>query len=300
MRDKIIVELVKLLSRLPLPLLRRAGGLLGRALYRIDQRDTRVARINLRLCLPELPEERREELLRQSLIESGITLLETPAVWRRNPDRWVAQVQPGEGHELVEQALASGRGVIAAGPHLGNWEVGLHYLNSLAQVTALYRPPRFEGLEGLMTSGRSRAGATLVPASSQGVRALLGALRRGQMIGVLCDQMPKQSGSQGGVFAPFFGHSALSMVLVSRMARKTGAEVLFWYMERLADDAGYRMHWLRAPEGIRDPDPQVAATAMNQALESCIRRLPSQYLWTYKRFSMVPPGEVAPYHEAFR
>jgi len=84
-------------------------------------------------------------------------------------------------------------------------------------------------------------------------------------------------------------------VLVNRMAEKTGAPVLFWYMERLKGGRRYRIHWLAAPDGIADADPVVAATAMNQALEQCIRRCPSQSLWSYKRFYTRPEGMVCPY-----
>lgn len=299
MRDSAILGIARLASHLPLPLVRKLGALVGRRLYRENHREARIARVNLQMCLPELSDDEREALLRESLEQGGMTLLETPLIWRRHPDYWVKQVHRGEGHELVEQALARGKGVIAAGPHLGNWEVGLHYLNSLAEVTALYRAPRFAGLEGLMTRGRGRAGARMVAAGPQGVRALLGALRKGQMVGALCDQMPKQAGEQAGVFAPFFGHNAFSMVLVSRLARRTGATVLFWYMERLPGSQGYRMHWFPAPENIDAESPREAASAMNRALEACIRCKPEQYLWTYKRFAMVPPGEQAPYHVAF-
>jgi len=295
MRAKIILYLIKLLARTPFPLIMGLGTLLGGLLYLLPNRERHFARINIELCFPELSRAERRRLLRQSLIENARTLLEMPAMWVGNPQRWLDKVEEGDGAELLRQTLARGDGLIAAGPHLGNWELGLHFLTTLSKVTALYRPPREEALDDLIKSGRSHAGATLVPATAKGVKAIFTALRRGELMGVLCDQEPKATGKQGGVFAPFFGHPALSMVLVNRMAEKTGAPVLFWYMERLKGGRRYRIHWLAAPDGIADADPVVAATAMNQALEQCIRRCPSQYLWSYKRFYTRPEGMVCPY-----
>jgi KDO2-lipid IV(A) lauroyltransferase len=109
---------------------------------------------------------------------------------------------------------------------------------------------------------------------------------------MLPDQDPGQG---GGVFAPFFGISANSMVLLGRLARKTGAAVFFGYCERLPGTRGYRFHFLPAPAGIDDPDPQVAAAAMNRGVEACVRALPDQYQWSYRRFRNRPPGEAGIY-----
>ena len=97
------------------------------------------------------------------------------------------------------------------------------------------------------------------------------------------------------MFAPFFGYPALTMVLINRLARKTGAPVVFTYVERLPAAGGYRMSFLPAPEGIDDPDPEIAAAALNLGVESCIRRCPEQYQWSYKRFSVRPDGAPSPY-----
>lgn len=298
MRDKIILFILALFSRLPLSVAQGLGSLIGRIAFRIPNKERRIARINIKTCFPDLEPERRRALLRASLIESAKGLVEMPVVWASPPSRWIERMQPGEGAGLLESALHKGRGVIAVGPHLGNWEVGLHYLTSLAKVTAIYRPPRREGLDALLKQGRSKGGATLVPATPQGVKALYAALKRGEMMALLADQQPKAAGRQGGVYAPFFGHPALTMVLVGRLARKTGAPVLFWFAERLPGAEGYRMHWFEAPEEIYSQNQEKTAAALNSGLETCIRKAPAQYLWSYKRFANQPDGMISPYHEA--
>jgi len=296
MRAKIILYLLAVLSRLPLRAAHALGGLLGRGFYLIPNRERHNAQVNVELCLPELTPEQRTRIVRTSLMESAKTLAEMPAIWRADPQHWVDLIQPGEGTTLPGRLLEKGRGLIVLAPHLGCWEAGLHYLSMLAPVTALYRPPRAPELEQFMLEGRGKGGANLVPTTGAGVKALYQALRRGELVAILPDQQPKQTGDRGGVFAPFFGHQALTMRLINRLVRKTGASVIYSYAERLPQGQGYRANFLAAPDGVGDPDPVAAATALNLGVEQCVRRCPTQYQWSYKRFSIRPQGEASPYH----
>ncbi|MEJ2403184.1 MAG: hypothetical protein P8171_02670 [Candidatus Thiodiazotropha sp.] len=110
---------------------------------------------------------------------------------------------------------------------------------------------------------------------------------------MLPDQQPRSD--KGAVFAPFFHWPALTMLLVNRLARKTGARVVLACAERLDRGRGYKVHYLPAPEGVADEDPVKAATALNQGVEQLIRLFPSQYQWSYKRFSKQPDGRGSPY-----
>lgn len=124
------------------------------------------------------------------------------------------------------------------------------------------------------------------------MRTLYRRLAAGGVVGILPDQQPKQG---EGEFAPFFGIEALTMVLVPRLAERTGATVLFAFAERLPRGAGFRIHLLPAPDGIADPDLRVACTALNAGVESCVRVAPEQYQWHYKRYSNRPAGQANPY-----
>jgi len=121
------------------------------------------------------------------------------------------------------------------------------------------------------------------------VRKLYKRLVDGGVVGILPDQQPKLG---DGEFAPFFGTPALTMVLLSRLAQRTGALVLFAFAERLPRGAGFRLHVLPAPPGIADPDLPTAVAALNRGVEACVRLAPAQYQWHYKRYSIRPPGET--------
>ena len=40
-----------------------------------------------------------------------------------------------------------------------------------------------------------------------------------------------------------------------------------------------------------ESDPERAAAALNRGVEQCVRQLPHQYQWSYKRFRKRPAGE---------
>lgn len=294
MRPVLIRALFRALAALPLWGVQALGWLVGSVAALVPNRERRNAEVNLALCFPGMPGDERRRFLRRTLIQSACTLLEAPRAWLRSPAETLAKVDPQDGAALIVERLARGKGLIYAAPHLGNWEMGAHFLAHASPLTALYRPPREQALESLMVEGRGRSGATIVPTDAGGMRALYQALGRGEAIAILPDQQPKSDGG-AAVFAPFFGVPALTMTLVSRLARRTGAAVLYVYVERLPRARGFRMHWMPAPDGIDDADRAVAAAALNRGVEACIAGCPTQYQWTYRRFDAQPNGAPSPY-----
>jgi KDO2-lipid IV(A) lauroyltransferase len=288
------VVLFRLLARLPLPVVHRIGGLLGWLLWRIPNRSRRVTDINLRLCFPDASHRELRRLARRSLIETGKTALEIGPLMAWDRATTLALVRGTSGEELVKKAIALGKGVIMATPHLGCWEMAGLYCSVHYPITSLYRPQsRSPELDAYVRRGRERLGARLVPTGAKGVRALYGALAKGEMAGILPDQNP---GAGKGVFVPLFGVLANTMVLPSRLAQRSGATVIFTYAERLPGGRGFHMHFLPAPSEIHDKDMATSAAALNRGLEECIRRLPEQYWWSYKRYRTRPEGEPPIYY----
>ena len=282
--DRWLAALLYLVSRLPLAVARALGWLFGFFLDKIPNKQRRNALINIELCYPQLSRERALVLRARSLRENGWTYAEIPYLLLRPADEVLSLIRSVSGEELVRRH--DGRGVIVLSPHLGAWELAGLYLSSLGPTTTLYKPQR--RLDKLILDARGRKGAALVPTSAQGVRKLIEALKRGEYVGILPDQEPKAH--RGAVFAPFFGVPAFTMLLVSRLARKTGARVVFMFAERLPGQAGFHIHCLPAPEGIESQDEERAARALNQGVEDCISVCPEQYIWPYKRFRHQPAG----------
>jgi Kdo2-lipid IVA lauroyltransferase/acyltransferase len=284
----LILVIVRLLGRLPLRVLHALGAALG-WIYWIHRGRTRLdAERTLALAMPQLSDEQRDRLLRRTLDEIGKSILEICRVWSGTATRALSLVREVRGVEIFDQALAAGRGVIVAAPHLGCWELLNFYLCSRTPLAIVYRPLRQPELEPIVLKARAALDAELVRAGGPALRGLYKRLNSGGAVGILPDQQPREG---DGEFAPFFGVPALTMILLSRLAQRTGATVVFSFAERLDDSRGFRVHFLAAPEGIADPDLSVAVAALNRGVENCVRLAPHQYQWHYKRYSIRPPGD---------
>jgi KDO2-lipid IV(A) lauroyltransferase len=281
----ILLAAMRVLALLPWSLLRCFGSALGRLLWLLRARARHVTEINLSRCLPELSAPERERLARASLVDFGQTALEIAKVWFTAPRAMAHTIVEIEGEELLQDALASGRGAMVLGPHHGNWEMLGLFLGRNYGLTTMYLPPRDPALDLLVRTTRTRGGANVAPANNSGIRIVLKALKRGGVVGVLPDQVPKQAGAE---FAPFFGTPALTMTLPSNLLQKTGARALFGYALRVA--GGFRIVFRAADPEIYAADLDQSLAALNRGVEACARQCPQQYQWEYKRFKVQPPG----------
>jgi KDO2-lipid IV(A) lauroyltransferase len=274
--------LLRLLGRLPLRLLHGIGSGLGRLTLWWRSRMVQNTAVNLRIVRPQLDDAAQAALLREVMIESGKSATEIVKIWGGGAERALDLVREVRGEALFDAALAAGKGVIIAAPHLGCWELLNYWLCRKTPMAILYRPPRIAAIEGLMRKMRGALAPEQVRADGAGVRTLYKRLAAGGTVGILPDQKPRAG---EGEFAPFFGRDALTMVLLPRLAKRTGATVLFAFAERLPRGAGYRIHLLPAPQGLTDADLAVACGALNQGVQGCVELAFAQYQWQYKRYS---------------
>jgi KDO2-lipid IV(A) lauroyltransferase len=283
-QQRAIVRLLHGLARLPLPVLHALGGFVGWLVILFPNRQRRNALINIALCYPELPAREKIRLRNRALRAFGRTYFEIAYLWLRPAEEGLGLIRDVRGAELLERT--DGRGLIVLSPHLGAWELAGMHLVAQGPTTIFYKPQKY--LDDLIFDARRRGGATLAPITARGIRALVDALEKGDYAGILPDQEPRSD--KGAAFAPLFGIPAWTMALVSRLARKSGARVIFMFAERLPRSAGFRIHCLPAPDGIDSDDDVTAATALNRGIERCIAVCPEQYLWPYRRFRRRPGG----------
>jgi KDO2-lipid IV(A) lauroyltransferase len=286
----LVYLLLRLLALLPLRALHGVGAGFGRLRLRLGGRTVRNTAVNLRIARPQLDAAAQSRLLRQVMTENGKSGSEIVKVWGAGAERALALVREVRGEALLDAALAAGKGVIIAAPHLGCWELLNYWLCRKTPMAILYRPPRFAAIEGLLRKVRGALAPEQVRADGAGVRTLYKRLAAGGTVGILPDQKPRAG---EGEFAPFFGRDALTMVLLPRLAARTGASVLYAFAERLPHGAGFRIHLLPAPADLTDADPAIACRALNQGVQDCVELAFAQYQWQYRRYSAV--GLVNPY-----
>ena len=287
-RVHLIKALLYLFAWLPLPLSHAMGALIGTIMAYTPGKNRSVTRANINLCFPELPDEEQQRLVRACLRETGKTALEIGALWLRPGSMVLRLIREVDGMEHVEAAQSKGQGIILCTPHLGAWEVAGLYCAAHYDITCLYRPLRMKELEQLVQRARNRAGGNYVPTTARGIRTLYRTLAENRAVAMLPDQEP-QAGT--GIFAPFFGTPAYTMVFLSRLTIKSGAPIVFVWSERLSFGRGYRLHFRPAQAASYDNDLAISVAAINSTVESLIRECPQQYQWNYQRFRTRPAGD---------
>ncbi len=288
----LIAGLLRMVSYLPLGAAQFIGKWLGLLAWKLGGRPKKITDINLDICLPELTEEQRRDLSRDSLAHTGMTALEIPLMWEWPVDKCLGLIKETEGLELVDEALATGKGLILLAPHLGNWELAGLFFSSRYKMAALYSPPHIKEFEDYMIRVRGRLGSELVRGDRKGLMRLMGILKEGGVAGILPDQSPR---GKTNAYAPFFGMDVMTMTLVGKLVQKTGANVLVTYAERLPNGEGFKILVTPAEPGIGADDAVAGATALNQSVEKVVRMAPEQYHWEYKRTRHRPPGNPNPY-----
>jgi Kdo2-lipid IVA lauroyltransferase/acyltransferase len=228
---------------------------------------------------------------RQSVAEAGRLFAEIPKLWLRPANEPLGKLVRWEGAELIETRLGHPGGLLLLTPHMGSFEMAgqaiAERFGKQQPMTVLYRPARQAWLRQLEETARARPGMATAPANLAGVRQMIHALRRGETVGLLPDQVPPEG---QGVWAPFFGQPAYTMTLAARLAQQTGAQVLLLWCERQSASASYVVRVSELAKALpSQADTEAAlqlaaATAINQSMEALIQQNPGQYLWAYKRY----------------
>jgi len=279
------------LSLFPLKFSQYLGTLAGILNGKFGARSARVTRANIELCIPELSSNlvAKDKFSRQSLIETGKTLMETPAVWLGDFERIDEWIRVVHDEAILKEHLNDPAGLLVLLPHMGNWELFNVFFRRYGQMTALYQPPRQGYMKQVMRKVRARHGNQMVPTTRSGLKQLYKTLHAGGTVVILPDQVPTS-----GRFVTFFGHPALTDTLANRLLKKTGANALGITMVR-NEDGFFEAHVLEPDSSIYDPDEVTSIRALNDLMQTCAEIAPTQYQWEYKRFRERPAGSEKVY-----
>ncbi|MFX3622396.1 MAG: lysophospholipid acyltransferase family protein [Limnobacter sp.] len=277
-----IKYLFKVLSVFPLPILHALGAWLGWAVYGLSASYRRKIDVHSKIAFPH-NESLRLAAVKGSVKHAGMALLELPFLWGLSTQKGAGRCTDISGWDVVQKAQSKGKGVIFLTPHMGSFESTAQIFSTRAPITVLYRPNRKAELQNIIEDSRARDNVALAPTTIGGVKILLKALRRGEAVGMLPDQVPAQG---EGIWAPMFGQPAYTMTLPGRLHQSTGAVIVLAIGYRKPGGKGFCLELYPGPESL-SPDPVEAATQVNAEMEKLILMHPDQYYWGYERYK--PP-----------
>jgi len=266
-----------------------AGGFIG---YLLDRRHVRIGLKNLEIAFPEKSEVERRQILRASYLNLGRAAAEYVRLggfFYRRLRRRVSY----KGLSNFAQAARRkpGKGLIALSAHFGNFELLLsgHTLHGY-QLGIVHHTQRFLAGDALLSYVRERAGVDIMRKHSA-ARAVLRALKDGDLVGIPFDQNAKRSEA---VFVPFFGEPAATISGLARLAMISGAPVVPVFMVRQPNG---RSHCIQMYEevpvqrtGDLEADLFENTCRFVKAIEHIVRQYPDQFLWTHRRYRTRPRG----------
>ena len=281
LKSKLAVCLLKLAALLPQAVIHLLARLITFMLWHTKSATRRITQVNIKQCFPHKSAADCQSLAYESIKHTALTGLEMPSVLIRPPSESVAKISQVSNQNLIDEAMAEGNGVIIIAPHLGNWEYLGQHLAHYYPITNLYKPSKIKAIDDIIIKGRKSNGSNLMPTNKRGVMGLLKALKRGEMIGILPDQIPEEA--NGTVFAPFFAENAATMTLISNFIQRTQAKAFAAFAKRL-EDGSFEIVYQAVDAALYDENLQSSVNALNRTIEKLVMAAPAQYQWEYKRF----------------
>ena len=143
----------------------------------------------------------------------------------------------------------------------------------------MYRKARKIWMSDFMINGRKKGKVKPTPADINGLKKVLIALKNAEAVGILPDQVADKG---EGEWANFFGRPAYTMVLISKLIKRTDATIIMAYGERLKNGNGFDIH----VEELQRKDIETP-NDLNKQVENFIKKNPTQYYWSYDRYKSV-------------
>jgi KDO2-lipid IV(A) lauroyltransferase len=286
---RIGIALIWLLHFLPLAVLAPIGQGFGMLLYWLGRERRQVARLNLRLCFPQMPDGEREQLVKAHFRCFGRSVLERGILWWSSRKRLhnVVRIEGIEHWQAVRD-----RPVIWLAPHFVGLDMGGVRLTSEFPLVSMYSRQKNPLFDKLLYRSRTRFGPTRLASRQDGIRPIIKGLKDGLPFYYLPDM---DFGPKDAIFVPFFGVPAATITGVGRLARMTGAAVVPCITRQLPGGQGYVLRFYPAWQDYPTADLEADTRRVNAFIEERVKEMPEQYFWLHKRFKTRPQGEARLY-----
>ena len=279
--------LIRILSRLPLPLLYFvADALVYPLMYHVVRYRRAVVAKNLRMSFPEKSAKQRRDLERQFYRRFASTIMEIIYGYRIS-DEEMRERFVFENVELVEELAHKNKGVFFMLGHLGNWEwiadIGKRYTDTSIKEYNVYRQQKSPSADQAMLALRLKRGGGGCIEKKQLLRQLV-AMRHADhpiTIGLISDQKPSPRNAH--VWTTFLNQETAFLDGGEVLARKFGYAVTYVHVES-PKRGYYRARFEVITDNPAATNPTEITLAYARLLEQNILESPELWLWTHNRW----------------
>lgn len=265
------------------------GAAIGRLGYAPLGLRRDVVERQISAAFPDWSDERVRATAIGAYENLGRTTIEAAILHRYDAAEILAMVDEPRGWNVVENAVAKGRGIVFVTGHIGNWEMAGSYVAArglrLEAVTRQMENPLFDAY---LSRARRRIGMHVIR-DVDAVRRVPRVLRAGGAIVMLFDQ-----GAVGlaSTWVPFFGRWAKTPRGPAVFAKRFGAPIIFGALLR-QPTGRFEFEFEEVPvpdSGDLEADIDQTVREYSATLERFVRRAPEQYFWQHRRWKHQRPG----------
>ena len=267
-----------LLTKLSLNSVHTIGVFVGKLYFFFSKKNYKILRDNIQNS-KIFEHSIIEDAIKENINELGKGIIESFFLWGSTKKGSLKLVRNIVGEKYLINAEKRGKGIIFLTPHLGCFEITSIYYGSKMPITVMYRKARKIWMSDFMINGRKKGKVKPTPADINGLKKVLIALKNAEAVGILPDQVADKG---EGEWANFFGRPAYTMVLISKLIKRTDATIIMAYGERLKNGIGFDIH----VEEVQRKDIETP-NDLNKQVENFIKKNPTQYYWSYDRYKSV-------------
>ena len=188
-----------------------------------------------------------------------------------------------EGEENLQEAIDSGKSVLIATGHFGNWEIlGLYLIKRKVKLSAVIKRQRNPFLNDFFVKFRAQYGLEMIY-TKRALRGILQAIKDNRMIYFLHDQDARKTGE----IMPFMKHDASVFMGIARIALKTNLPIMPAYHIRTKEGKHiFKFEKIFYPSQENMTDFAVM-NRLNNSLSEMITKYPELWFWVHKRWKSV-------------
>ncbi len=270
-------------SYLPFPVLYGISDVLYYIIFKIIGYRKQVTYDNLRNAFPEKSEEAINKIAKdfyKNLCDNVVETIKLLTINRAELEkRFVGN------WELLDEAHATGRLAQGHLAHLFNWEWGTTVCNWRTQYnfTCIYSELSNKAFERLLTKIRTRSHVRLIDMDDT-QKEMAQLQQQNTLWGIIADQNPSEP--RRSAWVDFFGRKTAFFKGAELMARRYNNIVFFGEIIKIKRGY-YKLIITKMYNDAKSTKDGEITDAYVKYLEDCIRRNPSNWVWSHRRWKHI-------------
>lgn len=276
-----------LITLLPIDFIRSAINLYTKLSLHKTSSVYKLTMCNIKICFPDLCDDEKALLAKESFIETFVSGYETLQSWTRPIHISGKKIFRIENNYLISQNINK-KGLAIIAIHNRSVDMLLKWINSKTNTTTLYKKVKIKYLDKFVRKQREENNNEVYETNINGVRKIFKAFIDNKVVCLAADQVPKRG---MGEYIKFFNTDAYTTTLAASMVYKTKKPAVFICINSFENN---RLGITIKPSNEDIYNDSEYKLSVNKSIEDLIKINPKDYSWEYKRFRR-PPSGIDPY-----